>query len=431
MMSPTDNKAIAVVVDAYSSGNFFPAACARLDASLIHIQSTRELITSMLPPNLSDYIDNIICTDEVAVVEHLRQYSPVCVIAGQESAVPLADRLSESLGLPSNGSKLSRARRDKYEMIEALRHAGLRCAQQFKSSDSTALAQWADRNGTYPVVIKPLSSAATDGVYICNSAEKVIAAAEKILTSQDIFDVPNKEVLIQSYLEGTEYIVDTVSCDGHRYVCGVWQYEKSLLPSGKNIYDKDILVDPHSEPSPELISYVDEVLNALNIRWGAAHAEVIMTAGGPALVEIGARLNGNIDPGFHDVCLGNNQVTLTAKAYLHPEEFQEKFSDQVYSKLQPAVVYNAPTVLDGIVDSIDQAVVDEIRKLESVHLVSVKLKPGARIRPTIDLLTSPLRIFMTAASREQLVSDYEEIRRLKDFVYRVKCRRYLNGAGSP
>jgi biotin carboxylase len=419
-MSSTENKAIAVVVDAYSAGNFFPAACAELDARLIHVQSTRELIPSMLPPNLSDYIDNIICTDEVAMAEHLRQYSPVCVIAGQESAVPLADRLSESLGLPSNGSRFSRARRDKYEMIETLRHAGLRCAQQFKSNDPIALAEWADRNGTYPVVIKPLSSAATDGVYICGSAEEVVTAAEKVLTFRDIFDTPNEEALIQSYLEGTEYIVDTVRCDGHRYACGVWQYEKSLLPSGKNIYDKDILVDPDSEPVPELISYVDEVLNALNIRWGAAHAEVIMTADGPALVEIGARLNGNIDPGFHDACLGNNQVTLTAKAYLQPEEFQREFSDRVYSKLQSAVVYNTPTVLDGIVDSIDQAVVDKIRGLESVHLASVKLKPGARIRPTIDLLTSPLRVFMAAASHEQLMSDYEEIRRLKDFVYRVK-----------
>lgn len=46
----------------------------------------------------------------------------------------------------------------------------------------------------------------------------------------------------------------------------MWQYEKSLLPSGKNIYDKDILLDPDGEPVPELIAYVDEALKALNIR---------------------------------------------------------------------------------------------------------------------------------------------------------------------
>jgi hypothetical protein len=211
-----------------------------------------------------------------------------------------------------------------------------------------------------------------------------------------------------------------VSCAGQRYVCGIWQYEKSLLPSGKNIYDKDILVDPDSDPAPALIAYVDEVLKALNIGWGPAHAEVIVTPDGPALVEIGARLNGNLHPGFHDVCLGNNQAALTAKAYLRPEEFQQEFGGRAYRKLQSAVVYNAPTVLDGVVASVDETVVDEIRKLQSVHLASVKLKPGARIRPTIDLLTTPLRVFMTAPSQEQLMSEYQEIRRLKDFVYHVR-----------
>jgi carbamoylphosphate synthase large subunit len=416
----TSDTVIGVVVDGYSAGNFYPAAFADLDVRLIHVQGTPELIPSMLAPNLSGYLENIVYTDDATIVGQLRRHSPVCVIAGQESAVPLADRLSELLALPSNGSRLSGARRDKYEMIETLRGAGLRCAQQFKSGDPAALAEWAQHAGTFPVVIKPLSSAATDGVYICDSVEAVVAATEKVLASLDIFGHPNNEVLIQSYLDGIEYIVDTVSSDGHCYVNGVWQYEKSLLPSGKRIYDKDILVDPAEAPVSELVAYVEQVLNALNIRWGPAHSEVIMTAEGPALVEIGARLNGNLDPGFHDVCLGNNQAAVAAKAYLSPEEFQKEFGDRVYNKLQSAIVYNTPTILDGIVDSVDDAVVDEIRQLRSVYLVGVKLRPGSRIRPTVDLLTSPLRVFLTAASDEQLAADYDKIRRLKDSVYRVK-----------
>jgi hypothetical protein len=63
--------------------------------------------------------------------------------------------------------------------------------------------------------------------------------------------------------------------------------------------------------------------------------------------------------------------------------------------------------------------VEQISKLESVYLVSVKLKPGSRIRPTVDLLSSPLRVYLTGASGEQLASDYEEIRGLKDRVYRL------------
>jgi hypothetical protein len=256
-------------------------------------------------------------------------------------------------------------------------------------------------------------------VYICQDEAQVAAAVEVVLSSRDIFGFANTEVLVQSYLAGTEYIVDTVCADGVRYVVGIWEYEKTLLPSGKNIYDKDILIDPLDGPGPALVAYIDDVLAALDMSWGPAHAEVIMTAEGPALVEIGARLNGNMDPGFHDVCLGGNQAALTTKAYLDPAGFAQAYGGRVYTRLQPAVVYNVPTTLDGTVAGVDQAVVDEIRALKSVHLASVKIKPGGRIRPTVDLLTSPLRVFLTAPNTEQLMADYAEVRRLKDGVYRV------------
>ncbi|MEU0086122.1 ATP-grasp domain-containing protein [Streptomyces sp. NPDC006274] len=417
-MSPA-RKPLAVVLDGYSAGNFYPATFAAQGADVLHVQSTAELIPTMQAPDLSAYAENIVCTDEDKLVEILGDHDPLCVVAGQESSVQLADRLSERLGLPTNGSELSPARRDKYEMIEALRRAGVRCAAQFKSGDPDALVAWAEDQGRYPVVIKPISSAASDGVFICESAGEVRTAAETVLTSQDIFGTANSEILVQSYLKGTEYIVDTVSCDGERYACGVWQYEKTLLPSGKNIYNRDILVDPDSELVTALVSYVDEVLAALGVRWGPAHAEVIMTDEGPALVEIGTRLNGNINAPFHDVCLGHNQADLAAQAYAQPESFRARYGGRVYRKLQHAVVYNTPTELDGIVAAVDETAVAEIRGLESVFFAGVKVRPGSPIRPTVDLLTSSLRVFLTAADEERLAADYERVRTLKDAVYRL------------
>jgi biotin carboxylase len=387
---------------------------------LIHVQSTPELIPTMAPPRLSDYAENIVCTDEKTVVDRLREHAPVCVIPGQESAVLLADRLSDALGVPSNGTTLSLARRDKYEMIETLRRAGVRCARQCKSGDPAVLTAWAERENTFPIVVKPVNSAGTDGVLICANVREVEAAARKVLATTNLFGEPNTEALAQTYLDGVEYIVDTVSSDGRRYVCGVWEYEKTLLPGGNRIYDKDILLDPDAAPVPELVSYVDEVLEAINIRWGPAHSEVIMTPEGPALVEIAARLNGNIDPGTHDVCLGTNQVALSALAYVRPDEFGTTVGDRVYQRLQPAVVYNTPTELAGVVDSIDETALDEIRGLDSVHNVVVKLKPGKPIRPTVDLMTSTMRIYLTAPNHELLLADYEKCRQLKDSVYRVK-----------
>ncbi|UFQ17169.1 MULTISPECIES: ATP-grasp domain-containing protein [Streptomyces] len=407
---------VAAIVDGYSTGNFLPAAFTRLGAQVVHVRSTPEWMTSMLLPDMDSYVGDLVFHDEEQIVKELGPYNVSAVLAGQEPGVPLSDRLSELVGTVGNGSRLSAARRDKYQMIEVLREAGLRCADQLKSSDPQALVDWAEERGEYPVVIKPLSSASTDGVFICGSAQEVRSAAEEVLASRDIFDLPNREVLIQSYLDGEEYIVDTVSHDGHRFVCGVWKYEKTLT-NGKNVYDKDVLMPADASPVPELIAYVDEVLKAMNIRFGPTHTEVKMTSDGPALVEIGARLNGNMHPDFHQICLGHNQADLIALSYLRPEEFLRRYGDGVYTRRQPAVVYNAPSVQEGEVRAIDEDVVREIAALPTVFLPSVKVKPGGRVRRTVDLLTSPLRIFMTGVTDEAVLTDYRKIQELKDKVY--------------
>ncbi|MEU7280356.1 ATP-grasp domain-containing protein [Streptomyces sp. NPDC045431] len=409
----------AVVVDGYSAGNFYPAAFTAAGARVIHVQSTPELIPTMLAPDLTAYAENIVCSDEDRLVELLRPYAPVAVVPGQESAVQLADRLSEALGVKSNGTALSAARRDKYEMIEALRRAGVRCAEQFKSDDADLVVKWAQDHGSWPVVVKPISSAASDGVFVCDSAEEVAAAARRVLGTRDIFGSANTEVLVQEYLRGQEYVVDTVSCDGRRYVSGVWKYDKILLPSGQNIYNRDILVSPDEEPVAALIDYIHDVLDALDVRWGPAHAEVIATDRGPVLVEIATRLNGQLNPGFQELCLGDDQAGLAALAYTRPEEFLREYAGRIYRKLRSAYSYNPGTTLDGVVAEVDQDVVARINALPSVFLTSVKYAPGARIRPTTDLLTAAMRIYLTSADERQLVADYETARELKDSVYRL------------
>ncbi|MFI9778709.1 ATP-grasp domain-containing protein [Streptomyces sp. NPDC051956] len=413
-----ENRPVAALVDAYTTGNFLPPAFARLGVDVVHVQSTPELLGSMLAPDLSAYRANLVPDAANTLAGRLAEHAPVAVAAGQEPGVPLADELSEALGLATNGSAQSTARRDKYEMIEALRSAGVRCADQFKSDNAEAIVDWAVRRGEFPVVVKPLSSAATDGVAVCGSVDEVRKAAETVLSTRTIYEETNREVLVQSYLAGEEYVVDMVSCQGQRYTCGVWQYHKRLLGT-HNIYDRETNLPDGAPLVRELVDYVDSALAALGIDHGPTHAEVIVTPEGPALVEVGARLAGNMHPGFHDLVLGANQADLTALAYARPDEFLEKYAGRVYRKQRPAAVYTAPTELDGTVDSVDQSVVEQIESLETVYAVNVKIKPGGRIRPTVDLYTSTLRIFMAGADENELLHDYRSIQELKDRVYRL------------
>src|SRR3712207_7457970 len=111
---------VAVIVDLYTCSNFLLDAFTALDVDVVQVKSDPEL-----PVFGGDmkYLATVCGDDPAALAERLRPYAPIAVVAGMETDVPLADALSERMGLPSNGTALSSARRDKYDMAEALRRA--------------------------------------------------------------------------------------------------------------------------------------------------------------------------------------------------------------------------------------------------------------------------------------------------------------------
>ncbi|MGW3144686.1 ATP-grasp domain-containing protein [Streptomyces sp. NPDC001177] len=422
MNHPAPGRPVGVIVDGYSIGKYLPAAFRRLGADVVHLQSTPEFLASVPPPDLGPYAANVVHStgDWDRTVKELAAYSPVGVVPGQETGVPPADAVAERLGLPGNPAATSALRRDKYRMIEALRAAGLRCARQLTSADAAEVVAWAEREAGYPVVVKPLSSASTDGVSICRSAEEIRTAVASVLGTYDIFERRNTQVLAQSFLQGPEYIVDVVrGPGGGRHVCGVWRYEKTET-GPKRIYDKDILLAPDSPEVPVLVDYVDRVLDALDIRFGAAHAEVVLTPEGPALVEVGARLNGNMVPAVHDTCMDGNQADLLALACVRPEEFARRCTGRtMYRKHREALVMHGRTGREGTVEEIDEDVLARIAALRTVRLAVPRLRPGDRMRPTTDLLSSPLRVFLVGDSYEDLLADHRRIQGLQDGVFRL------------
>lgn len=413
---------VAVIVDGYSSANFLPSAFRRRGFDVVHVQGSAQLRPSMIPPNLSEYADNIVCSgaaDIEEVVRRLKRHRPVAVLAGQEPGVVLADLLSERLSVPTNGSAQSLARRDKYRMIETLRAASIPVADQFKSNDPQKLAVWSHSRG-FPTVVKPLASSSSDNVFICSTPQEVIAAAGEVIGGLDMFGSYNSEALAQSFLDGTEYCVDTVSAEGEFFVCGIWEYEKVVVGSGRRIYDRDVLRSAEDPGMAELVSYIGRVLDALGIRNGPAHAEVMMTAQGPMLVEIGSRINGAMLPSFNIAAAGVNIADLVAWAYTDPGRFRKAHGSGCYEKLRQAAVYEIATSQAGVVESIDQEAVDAIAALETVHTVVVRLKPGARIAPTVDLMSSALRVFAVADDENTMARDRAAVRVFADRVYRLR-----------
>lgn len=106
------------------------------------------------------------------VLEEARQlsFTTVACMCGGEAGVDLADALSERLGLLTNGTDVPN-RRDKKVQQEVVKAAGLRSVRQASGSTFEEVKGFLESE-MYPVILKPVDSAGSDGVKLCQSFEE-------------------------------------------------------------------------------------------------------------------------------------------------------------------------------------------------------------------------------------------------------------------
>jgi hypothetical protein len=230
------------------------------------------------------------------------EWPVVAVMAGAETGVELADKLSSYLNLRTNGTKLSEARRNKFVMGETIRSAGLRAVKQLRASTWGEIAEFLDewRPDPFQVVLKPINSAGSDDVILCHNIEDVQQAFGRIIGKINALSLVNTAVLVQEYLEGQEYVVDMVSRDGEHKVVAIWEYDWRPTNNSSFVCHGCRLLGMEDQAGREvdfswLIAYQKQVCTALGIVNGPSHGELIWSKAEqcPVLIEVGARCHGS------------------------------------------------------------------------------------------------------------------------------------------
>merc|ERR1719267_187170 len=99
----------------------------------------------------------------------------------------------------------------------------------------------------------------------------------------------------------------------------MWVYTKRKgLPWNSNaiISEGNRLLPSTGEIQEQLVSYVFRVLDAVGLRYGPCHTEVMFTPRGPILVEVNARLHGLQGPRLIELSTGTSKATYTADVLL-------------------------------------------------------------------------------------------------------------------
>ncbi len=402
-----------VIVDGYSTGKYFAKYLNSKGYSCIHLQSHPyqfEIERGLL--ETSDYFLSLCFRNNLEqIITFLDEHKPEFIIPGSEPGVTLANELSFRMGLYPNAPNAGIICRNKYLMHQKLAEANLSFIKQALVRTTGEAIAWSQTHNQWPIVVKPIDSGGMDGLYICNNEKELRLAFSELIGSTTIFETNNEEVLIQEFIDGEEYVVNTVSHNGTHYIDSILKYQRTLLPNGKFVYDRSDLIPFDQFPDHEKsVPYIFDVLNALGIKYGATHSELIFAKDGPVLIECNARVMGDaIPPEVFTSCLNHNQVELTIQSYTNPESFLT-YAENPYRLQKNLTLVYLIADHEGYLEKVN---LEYLSNLESLVGQKISSKKGDFLKKTQDLVSCPGIIFLSHDDSRLITKDYEEIRRLE------------------
>ncbi|MBE6524599.1 MAG: ATP-grasp domain-containing protein [Thermoplasmata archaeon] len=353
-----------------------------------------------------EYIDE--GPDFEAFVARLKKYDIAAVFPGSEYGVRLADRMNRVLGLRGNDDRTTHYRCNKAGMYEALGKAGIRRIESAHVYAEDDIRKFWKENDLDRCVMKYAESAATVGLKICSNVEDAVEHYKVMKSSRTYKGELDADILIQEYIGGTEYIVDTLSCDGRHMLTDVWVYSKIRSEDGTLAYDYSRLVKDLEPGHNEMIKYAYAVLDAVGMKWGLCHSEIKVDSKGPVLIETNARPIGlAMTHAYLDEILGYHLTDLAIESYFHPFSFDrmmhKPYSPRKYALMKLMIV---PEDFKG--SFLPTFVISNMVR-SARELLFFGLDGISDYKRTVDLETSPLTIKMANSDYGELMKDYELI----------------------
>ncbi|MCP2341720.1 ATP-grasp domain-containing protein [Actinomadura rupiterrae] len=303
------------------------------------------------------------------------------VITFSESAVITVAAVAEALGLPGIGVEAAVRSRNKYLMRQAYERAGAPIpSYRLVQSEDEALAAASEFG--YPVILKPTLGAGSHLVFRVDSPEEMARryaqAAEGLKnlfwvnSEADGVDLGPNALLVESFLDGREYLMEAVAWDDEVYLGSVVD---RITDEGQT-FDDDVHHAPTSLP-PEEVAKVQAAVkagaHAMGLRRSVMHAEVRYHGGEPHLLEIAARVGGGGLDMIARISAGHDPIKAVV---------------DIGRGVRPDVRHFAPTGThvtamcliseEGVVERVD--VPDEVANSERAFLLKITARPGDLIR---------------------------------------------------
>lgn len=202
-----------------------------------------------------------------------------------EAHIEVAAKVREMCDIPGTTTRTAYLCRDKPAMKDALRAAGVACAQSIGTSNADEVRAFANQVG-FPVIVKPRSAAGASGTYRAGTQEELEAA---ILASH--VD-KGAAVAVEEFIEGHEGFYDTLSVEGQVVADFACHYFPNVLEAMRTrwISPQIIVTNRIGDSSYDEVKRMGAAVNAaLGIGTSATHMEWFFGPKGLKFSEIGCR----------------------------------------------------------------------------------------------------------------------------------------------
>ena len=213
----------------------------------------------------------------------------------------------EKLGLCGISFETAVKSTDKGEMIQAFEKSGVEHPWYYILSKPDELDGVIEKI-TFPCISKPTDNSGSRGVMLIHNEDELREAV-----SYSSENGRSGGVIVEEYMSGPEVSVEIITLDGQPHVL---QVTDKLTTGAPHFVEMG-----HSQPSRLPACDVDKIkdlacraVKSVGIQNGPAHVEIILTAGGPKMVELGARMGGDcITTHLVPLSTGVNMIEATMR----------------------------------------------------------------------------------------------------------------------
>jgi len=205
--------------------------------------------------------------------------------ASVEAHILVTAKVREACGIPGTSVRTAFLCRDKPAMKEALREAGVPCAQSIGTDSAEETRDFAERVG-FPLILKPRDAAGAAGTYRVDDQGELDQAIASCGLDR------GWSTAVEEFIEGHEGFYDTVCIEGqvtHEFIS---HYYPGVLEAMRTRWiTPQILVTNHMSAGgyDELKEMGRRVIEVLGIGTSATHMEWFYGPKGLKFSEIGCR----------------------------------------------------------------------------------------------------------------------------------------------